>query len=51
MLFYIGFGLLVVVLVAIITMIAQPPNRWVEKYLERDQGKGPAPKHPTKRNL
>jgi len=45
MLFYIGFGILVVVLVLIVTAIAQPPNRWVEKYMERNQSsKFPAKK-------
>lgn len=50
MLFYIGFGLLVIVLIAVITLIAQPPNRWVEKYLDREEAKGPA-KHPTKKKI
>lgn len=50
MLFYIGFGVLVVVLIGIITLIAQPPNRWVEKYLDRDEAKG-ASKHPNKKPL
>lgn len=43
MLFFIGFGLLVVVLIIIVTAIAQPPNRWVEKYVER-QSKFPPKK-------
>jgi hypothetical protein len=44
MLFFIGFGILVIVLIAIITAIAQPPNRWVERYVERSKGQFPAKK-------
>lgn len=43
MLFFIGFGILVVVLIIVVTAIAQPPNRWVEKYVER-QSKFPPKK-------
>ncbi len=35
MLFFIGFGILTVALIIIVTAIAQPPTRWVEKYVER----------------
>jgi hypothetical protein len=38
-LFFIGFGILVIVLIAIITAIAQPPNRWVERYVNRNAKK------------
>ena len=44
MLFFIGFGILVIVLIAIITAIAQPPTRWVEHYVERNKGKFPSKK-------
>ena len=44
MLFFIGFGLLVAVLIAIITVIAQPPHRWVERYVERNKSQFPAKK-------
>lgn len=44
MLFFIGFGILCVVLVGIVTAIAQPPNRWVERYVERNKGKFPSKK-------
>lgn len=44
MLFFIGFGILVVVLIIVVTAIAQPPNRWVEKYVERQSSKFPPKK-------
>jgi hypothetical protein len=48
MLFYILFGLMVVVLIVIITAIAQPPTRWVEHYVERQgRSKFPAKKVPA----
>jgi Tfp pilus assembly major pilin PilA len=48
MLFYILFGLMVVVLIVIITAIAQPPTRWVEHYVARQQkSKFPAKKVPA----
>ena len=49
MLFYILFGLMVVILIVIITAIAQPPTRWVEHYVQRQQksSKFPAKKLPA----
>ena len=44
MLFFIGFGILCVVLIGIITAIAQPPNRWVERYVERNKSQFPSKK-------
>jgi len=44
MLFFIGFGVLCLVLIAVVTAIAQPPNRWVERYVDRNKSQFPTKK-------
>ena len=44
MLFAIGFGILTLVLILVITAIVQPPHRWVEHFAARKASKFPAKK-------